>query len=76
MLSEAGFGRGKDARKLGVGLPPLGWPADIEWGNFKGSTRSGLKISAVTDIILSMLQAAGINHKTDVKPAVVSFEQA
>ena len=30
MLSEAGFGRGKEAWKLGVGLPPAGWPAGIE----------------------------------------------
>ena len=64
MLSEAGFGRGKEAWKLGVGLPPVGWPAGIEWSNFKWSTTSGLKNAAVTDIIISMLQAAGINSET------------
>ena len=57
MLSTAGFGRGKEARKLGVGLPLVGWPTGIEWSNFKGSARSGLKIAAVTDIIISILQA-------------------
>ena len=34
-----------------------------------------MKIAAVTYIIISMLQAAGINSKTHVQPAVVSFEQ-
>ena len=53
----------------------LGWHAGIEWSNFKWSTRSGLKIAAVTDIIISMLQAAGINSETHVQPAVVSFDQ-
>ena len=53
----------------------LVWHAGIEWSNFKWSTRSGLKISAVTDIIISMLQAAGINSETHVQPAVDSFEK-
>ena len=30
MLSTAGFGSGKEARKLGVGLPLVGWPTGIE----------------------------------------------
>ena len=34
-----------------------------------------MKIAAVTDIIISMLQAAGINYETHVQPAVVSFDQ-
>ena len=49
----------------------------IEWSNFKWSTKSGLKNAAVTDIILSMLQVAGIISETHIymQPAVVSFEQ-
>ena len=65
MLSESGFDWGTEVRKLGLAC----------WSNFKWSTRSGLKIAAVTDIIISMLQAAGINSETHVQPAVVSFDQ-
>ena len=43
----------------------------LEWSNFKWSTRSGLKIAAVTDIIISMLQAAGINSGTHVLCSVL-----
>ena len=68
MLVTAGFGRGKGDRKLGVGPAPLGWPAGVSWANFKGSTRSGLKVAEVTDIIVSMLQAAGLSPDTHVKP--------
>ena len=56
MLSESGFDWGTEVRKLGLAC----------WSNFKWSTRSGLKIAAVTDIIISMLQAAGINSETHV----------
>ena len=52
----------------------LGLHAGIEWSNFKWPTRSGLKIAAVTDIIISMLQAAGLTE-TYLQPAVVCFEQ-
>ena len=68
MLVCAGYGRGKGEKKLGVGPAPVGWPAQADWPNFKGSTRSGLKITAVTEIIISMLQAAGFSPETHVKP--------
>ena len=83
MLSEAAFGRGKEAMKLQVGLsvifcfgvyPPFKL-AGCRQSNFKGSTSSGLNIAAVTDILISMLQAAGINPETHVQPAVDSFLQ-
>jgi hypothetical protein len=68
MLVTAGYGRGKGDRKLGVGPAPVGWPTGIDWAEFKGSTRSGLKVAAVTDIIVSMFQAAGLSPETHVKP--------
>ena len=83
MLSEAAFGRGKEAMKLQVGLsvifcfgvyPPFKL-AGCRQSNFKGSTSSGLNIAAVTDILISMLHAAGINPETHVQPAVDSFLQ-
>ena len=70
MLVTAGYGRGKGDRKLGVAPAPVGWPASVSWANYKGSTRSGLKVSEVTEIIVSMLQAAGLSPETHVKPSV------
>ena len=69
MLVCAGYGRGKGDKKLGVSPAPVGWPAQADWPNFKGSTRSGLKIAAVTEIIVSMLQASCFSAETHVKPA-------
>ena len=54
---------------LGEGAAPVGWPANIDWSKFKGSTRSGLKIDEVTTIIISMLQAVGFSSETHVKPS-------
>ena len=34
-----------------------------------------MKIAAVTNIIISMLQAAGINSEIQLQSAVVSFDQ-
>ena len=67
MFVRAGYGRGKSDKKLGVGQAPVGWPEEIEWNNYRGSTRSGLKVSQVTQIIVSMLRAAGFNGDTHVK---------
>ena len=45
-------------RKTGnSGLDPLRWTVGIKWSNL----RSGLKIDAVTDSIISMLKTSGIN---------------
>ena len=38
---------GKGENKLGVVQGPLGWPAQIDWSSFKGSTRSGMKIAEI-----------------------------
>ena len=59
MLVVAGYGR--HAVKLGDGHPPYGWPADLVWEDFKGSTRSGLSVSDMTRIITGMLEVAGLN---------------
>ena len=67
MFITAGYGRGKSDKKLGVGPAPIGWPEEIDWNSYKGSTRSGLKVSQVTQIIVSMLQAAGFDTDTHVK---------
>ena len=67
MLGTAGYGRGE--YKMGVGPAPLGWPVDIEWAGFKGATRSKLKVSDVTRIIVSMLQAVGLSPDTHVEHA-------
>ena len=67
MFITAGYGRGKSDKKLGVGPAPVGWPEEVDWNSYKGSTRSGLKVSQVTHIIVSMLQAAGFDANTHVK---------
>ena len=36
MFSCVGYRRGE--KKLGEGVPPMDWPADIDWYLFKGST--------------------------------------
>ena len=67
MLLSVGYGKSGRNRKLGVGTPPLGWPVHIPWANFSGSTRSKLTSKDVTDIIISLLQAANIDPDTHVK---------
>ena len=68
MLYTAGFGKSGRVKKLGVGDPPLGWPVEIRWQDFSGSTSSKLTIPEVTNIIISMLQAAGHDPATYVIP--------
>lgn len=70
LLVTAGYGR--HARKYGQGQPPLGWPEDVDWNNFKGATRSGLGIADITRIIIGMLTAAGFdpNHHIAAPVAV------
>ena len=46
MLVKAEFGRAGNTRKLGVDAPPLGWPDDISWENYTGSTNSMLTVHA------------------------------
>ena len=70
MLVFVGYDRGKGDKKPGIGPAPVGWPANIDWSIYKGSTRSGLKVSEVTDIIVAMLQAAGFVPENHVKAVV------
>ena len=76
MLLSVGYGKSGRNRKLGVGTPPLGWPLHIPWANFSGSTRSKHPTSSkdVTDIIISLLQAANIDPDTHVKQIQESTE--
>ena len=52
-------------------MPPIGWPADIAWEGFSGTTRSRLSFDDITRIICSMLTAAGLNPDTHVVPGDV-----
>ena len=73
ILTKAGFGRAGNERKLGVGAPPLGWPEDISWTNYTGSTSSKLTLPQITHIIISMMEAVGLNPESHiVTPAVVA----
>jgi len=73
MLGTAGYGRCGKIAKLGVGSPPAGWPGDvISWPGFKGSTRSRLTFPQITEIIISMLEAAGLDPETHVLPGGVA----
>ena len=69
MMEIAGYG-GKSGKvsKFGVGEPPLGWPEQIRWEKFKGSTSSGLTTPDVIMIITGMLRAAGKDPNTHVIP--------
>ena len=64
MLACIGYGDGGKIKKLGVGDPPLGWPEQIPWEEFAGVSRSKLTNQQITNIIISMLQAANINPAT------------
>ena len=45
----------------GVGPAPIGWPEDIPWEEFSGTTRSKLTVEQITGIITSMLTTVGID---------------
>eukprot|EP00092_Neocalanus_flemingeri_P039743 GFUD01043282.1.p1 GENE.GFUD01043282.1~~GFUD01043282.1.p1 ORF type:complete len:434 (-),score=90.42 GFUD01043282.1:6-1307(-) len=67
MMSALGYGK-KGILRLGMGDPPLGWPTneDIPWENFTGSTRSGFSVSQISNVILSMMTAAGLDPEKHV----------
>ena len=66
MLSSIGYGHGGKVKKLGVGVPPLGWPENIPWDSFSGASRSKLGNDKITEIITSMLSAAGMDPATHI----------
>lgn len=76
MMEIAGYG-GKSGKvsKFGVGEPPLGWPEQIRWEKFKGSTSSGLTTPDVIMIITGMLRAAGKDPNTHVIPPDEEVEE-
>ena len=66
ILTTLGYGKG-GSRRLGVPPAPLGWPAEIPWESYAGSTRAGLSSSEITQVIVSMMTAAGLDPETHVK---------
>ena len=66
MLATLGYGKNGNLR-LGKGAAPLGWPVDISWAEFAGTTRSGLTIQQITRVIVSMLEAVGLDAETHVR---------
>ena len=62
-----GYGRSGNLR-MGNGDPPRGWPEDIPWAGFVGTTRSHLNIRQITHVIVSLLEAAGIDPEQHVHP--------
>ena len=65
------LGRGKC---LGAGEPPLGWPNSIPWIGYRGAGRSGLTNQQITQVILGMYRAAGIDPDTYVEEERIQNE--
>ena len=50
------------------GLAPHGWPEHIiPWANYQGATKSHLSSGQVTEIIVALLVAAGIDPATHIR---------
>ena len=72
VVTAAGYG--KYGHKLGQGEAPNGWPGDAEWVGYAGAGRSGLKNKQMTSIIVSMLEAEGINPALHVMQDVAQAD--
>ena len=71
MLNSRGIVRSGRKRSLGSGDAPPGWPEDVKpWSEYKGATRSGLKKNDLTQIIIKLLEGAGLNPSNHVKNTV------
>ena len=66
MLNEVGFKARGRKKTLGVGPAPLGWPHNIDWKKFTGTTRSQLSSTEITGIIVSMLTSVGKDPSTHI----------
>ena len=66
MLNEVGFKARGRKKTLGVGPAPLGWPPNIDWNKFTGTTRSHLSSTEITGIIVSMLTSVGKDPTTHI----------
>ena len=66
MLARIGYGGGGTKKRLGVGNSPLGWPENISWNEFSGATRSKLSSTQISAIIISMIEAAGLDPATHI----------
>ena len=68
MLARIGYGDVGTKKVLGMGTSPLDWPGHIiPWADYKGATKSHLSSGQVTEIIVSLLVAAGIDPATHVR---------
>ena len=75
MLASIGYGGGGTRKVLGVGPSPPGWPEHIiPWADYKGATKSHLSSGQVTEIIVTLLQAAQIDPATHVREHLVPVE--
>ena len=70
-----GYGGGGTRKVSGVGPSPPGWPEHIiPWADYKGATKSHLSSGQVTEIIVTLLQAAQIDPATHVRENIVPVE--
>ena len=68
MLARIGYSGGGTRKVLGAGLAPHGWPEHIiPWANYQGATKSHLSSGQVTEIIVALLAAAGIDPATHIR---------
>ena len=66
ILATLGYGK-SGVLRLGAPPIPLGWPPEIPWKEYTGSTRAGLSSSQITAVIISMMGTAGLDPETHVK---------
>ena len=59
MMKIAGYGN--HGSKFGQGEPPSVWPEDIDWRGFEGATQSTLRLAEIARIIVSLLEAVGLD---------------
>ena len=52
---------GNHGSKYGQGEPPSVWSEDIDWRGFEGATQSTLRLAEIARIIVSLLEAVGLD---------------
>ena len=68
MLARIGYSGGGTRKVLGAGIAPHGWPEHIiPWANYQGATKSHLSSGQITEIIVALLVAAGIDPSTHIR---------
>ena len=75
MLNSTGIVRSGKRKSHGAVKEPKGWPNSIvPWSSFKGASRSALKKTEIADIIVKLLEAAGIDPANHVEKPATSNE--